>query len=159
MNKSLPLLLLVLSLAWGILSITGCAQPTDDPESTPSLEGYWKSSYGDGFEISGTSYKQYDDSTKSVSFAGTIVNNPDRNAASDSLTIRITDSGSWGKTVDRYYVIKWKTLAGKGISQSAANNGIFTDVKNNGMETQALAEAEYTEGNGYFGYYGDYVKQ
>ncbi len=158
MFKRISLIILSVSLLAGSLALTGCAAASSGNELS-SLNGYWKSGYGDGFEISGTSYAQYDDTEKHVSFAGTIVNAPDLTADSGFLTVKITNSGTWLKTANYYYVIQWKNLSLGKVSASAANNGDYLDVKNNGMASQALAEAEYTISNGYFGYFGDYLKQ
>jgi hypothetical protein len=155
MFKRVSFLLLAVSLVLGSQLFLGC-ELEDDAE--PGLAGYWKSPppASDGFEIAGTSYKQYDDAAKTVSFAGTIVNSPNLDAASGFITMKITDAGTWFMTVDKYHVVRWKSLSGTGVQGSSAYKagGI-----NGGMDTRAEAEAEYTEANGYFAYYGDYVKQ
>lgn len=161
MFKRITRIIFAVSLLWGSLSLSGCGNlfSSDSSSDDSSLSGYWKSSYGDGFEIDGSDFFQYDDEAKTVSFAGTIEGNPNLDTESGSFTIKITNTGSWGKTVDAYYVIMWKNLTDDGVSQSSAHNGDYTDAKNNGMSTAALAEAEYTLENGYFGYFGDYLKQ
>lgn len=161
MFKRIIRVIFAVSLLWGSLSLTGCDTlfSSDSSSDDSSLSGYWKSSYGDGFEIDGKKFLQYDDAAKAVSFEGTIQGNPNLDTESGSFTIKITNSGTWGKTIDAYYVIMWKNLTDDGVSQSSANNGDFTDAKNNGMATEELAEAEYTIENGYFGYFGDYLKQ
>lgn len=160
MFKRIFRVILAVSLLAGSLSLTGCDTlfSNDSSSGDPALSGYWESTY-DGFEIDGSNFLQYDDAAKAVSFAGTIQGNPNLDKKAGSFTIKITDTGSWGKTVGAYYIIMWKNLTDDGVSQSSANNGDFTDVKNNGMSTAALAEKEYTIENGYFGYFGDYLKQ
>jgi hypothetical protein len=143
----------------------GCNLNGDDDIS---LEGYWKSSFGDGFEISGTAYTQYDDAAKSVSFAGIIVNAPDLSAPAGSLTIKITNPGSWYKTKDYFYIIKWKDLSEKGVRAASAGIYLGEDDPGNdfapGMPTQTEAEEKYAETPGnsaanYFAIYGEYTKQ
>jgi hypothetical protein len=154
MYRKISSLLAVVCLCWGALFFTGC----DIPEGG-FLEGYWKSTYGDGFEITGTTYTQYDGADRSVSFAGTIVNFPNLYRSSGSIIIRITDSGSWGKTKGYYYAIRWRSLSKRGVEQSCAANLSVSPEKNNGLPTYAQAATEYTEANGYFSYYGAYAKQ
>jgi hypothetical protein len=146
------------------LLLVGCNLNGDD---YVSLEGYWKSSIGDGFEISGETFTQYDNADKDVSFAGTIVNDPDLSAPTGSLTIKITDGGTWYKTEDCYYVIKWKSLSEKGVQQSSAALYIGENDPGNdfasGKPTQVEAESTYIEtsdpSTNYFAFYGEYTKQ
>ncbi len=138
----------------------GCPLTDVQDEQKPALSGYWHSLlYGDGFEISGTNFYQFNSADKTdISYAGTIVNNSDLMASSGFITIKITDSGTWGKTSDCYYVIRWKDYDGiKNISESSAYKYLGTN--NNGMLTQVEAETEYTEENGYFGGWGYYEKE
>lgn len=126
-------------------------------EEKPTIIGYWKSSYGDGFEItkSGTFY-QYDNANKAISFAGSIVNHSPYTSTSGFITVKITDSGTWGMTQNYYYVIRWKNFSVNSIQESCAYKA---GGKNSGLPTQNEAETEYTEANGYFAYYGDYIRQ
>ncbi|MBN2547031.1 MAG: hypothetical protein JXB50_14615 [Spirochaetes bacterium] len=125
-------------------------------DEKPVLSGYWKSNFGDGFEISGTNYYQYDNSDKDLSFSGIIVNHSDYKVSSGFITIQITNSGSWGMTLNYYYIVRWKNYHVNAASQSCA----YKDGGNNsGMSNQTDAETEYTEANGYYVYYGDYLKQ
>jgi hypothetical protein len=121
------------------------------------LTGYWKSSYGDGFEITGNTFIQYDDADKNISFAGEIVNNPDLQADSGSITLKITDSGTWSKTVECYIVVKWRGLSSSGVEQATASN--YPSDLAPGKPIQEEAETLYTEENGYFGTFGVYQKQ
>jgi hypothetical protein len=129
----------------------------DESTEIGALTGYWKSSFGDGFEITGKTFTQYDDADKNISFAGEIVNNPDLQADSGSITLKITESGSWGKTVGCYLVVKWRGLSSIGVEQAAASK--YPDDLAPGRPTQKEAEETYTEDNGYFGYFGAYQKQ
>ncbi|OHD17252.1 MAG: hypothetical protein A2Y34_18455 [Spirochaetes bacterium GWC1_27_15] len=139
--------------------LVGCAeQPVNQTitESKPELKGYWKSlSYGDGFEIIGSMYYQYDDASKSISFAGEIANNASWTASTGFVTVKITNSGSWSKTLNEYYVVRWKDFVSSKVKQSSPYkvNGFST------VSTKDGAEQEFTEENGYYTFYGDYVKQ
>jgi hypothetical protein len=136
----------------------GCSTnpSNEDFQKKPELNGYWKSSYGDGFEISNSSYNQYDDASKALSFSGDIVKNSGLVSVEGYLVIRITNPGSWGKTTGKYYIIRWKNFSGNKIMQSSAyKSGGYND----GLDTIESAESEYTEANGYFTIYPDYEKQ
>ncbi len=157
MNRLLKkgLIVLVLALLTAV-SFNGCDLMGS---SDPSIAGYWKSAYGDGFEIkyeSGTwNYYQYDDAAKTISFAGTIASSSAFTDASNYITIEITDTGTWGKTVGEFLCIHYKELSSNTVKQS-------TPYKDPGSSTEAsaaAAEAEFTVANGYFGYYGDYTRQ
>ncbi len=154
MHKRFFRAILTLTLVSAGILCTAC--DTGILKTPGALEGYWKASYGDGFEISGTSFSQYDNGTKTKSFAGTIVGNPDMDAASGFLTIKITEAGTWMKTVDSYLVIGWKNLSGSGVAESTPYKA---GANSSGLATQALAESEYTEANGYFAMYADYLRQ
>jgi hypothetical protein len=151
---------MVAALAACLVLLSGCELATSSTDGV--LTGYWTSIYGDGFELSsntleGFRYVQYNDADRSVSFAGTVVNNPDYFARSGYLVIRISDPGSFYKTEGAYYVIHWKNLSGSLVSASSAYK--VGGAHNNGMPTIADALAEYTVENGYYGYYGEYEKQ
>jgi hypothetical protein len=151
------------SLGWlsalVVLFLLGsCAPVTQDAPATPAnLTGYWKSTYGDGFEVSGTSFRQYNDAAKVVSFAGDIVNAPNMSQANGFLTVKITDSGSFGMTKEKFVVVRWKLLSSKGVLESTPYKNASSF--NSGADSTALAESEFTDANGYFGYYGEYARQ
>ena len=159
MKKNLFGLFHLLFVVLILFFLFNCREPSnkqeDDKEKEYSLIGYWKSSYGDGFEINSTQFYQYDDATKTVSYAGNIVNNPDLESGSDYITIEITDAGTWGKTVGEFYRVHWKEFTKNTVKESSAykSGGAST------MPSQATAETEFTVANGYFAYYGDYEKQ
>jgi hypothetical protein len=148
------------ALAACLVLLSGCdlaTAPTDG-----ALTGYWKSTFGDGFELSentedGFLFTQYDNAARDISFAGTVVNNPDFNSPTGYIIIRITNGGTWTKTEGYYYAVHWKNLSGSLVAAASAYNG--TSTYNNGMETLEDALAEYTVANGYYGYHGEYEKQ
>jgi hypothetical protein len=109
-----------------------------------SFTGYYRSGYGDGIEINGSSLSAYDDANKTVSYAGTIVYN---NETAGILIIQITDGGTWGKTVGSYYAVAYELPSGNGLRQAAAYK---EGGKNEGVGSLAEAIAEYTKENGYF---------
>jgi hypothetical protein len=157
--KKKKLFTLSLSVFILLIFLIGCQEPVEKKEdketSKANLTGYWKSSYGDGFEITGTIFTQYDDASKTVSFAGTIVNNPDLTNSSNYITIKITNGGTWGKTLGNYYVIHYKDFAATTVKESCA----YKSGGQSDNATQTGAETEFTIANGYFAYYGDYIKQ
>lgn len=157
MNRSISRYFVIATLAFVVL-FSGC-DLANSPDYTGSLVGRWKASYGDGFEVSGTTYTQYDDADLNVSFAGTIMGSPDLTAETGYLYILITNPGSWGKTDGYYYAIHWENLSETGVSQGSASLVDFLDPKNSGMATLEEAIAEYTVDKGYFGYHGEYAKQ
>ena len=150
---------MVAALAACLVLLSGCELATSSADG--ALTGYWKSTFGDGFELSGNTlegfrYVQYNDADRSVSFAGTVVNNPDYFATSGYLVILISDPGTFKITKGAYYVVHWKNLSGSLVAAASAykTKGDY----NNGMETLEDALAEYTVENGYYGYYGEYEK-
>jgi hypothetical protein len=151
------LAVLVAGLLVFSFQLSGCAK---EPEESASLDGYWLSggAYADGFEISGKNFLQYSDANKTVSFAGTIENDPDLSADAGIIIIKITDDGAWDTmTVGSYYGISWKNLSDDGVSESSA---FKTDGnKNAGLPTLDEAKNEYTVENLYYGFYGDYARQ
>jgi hypothetical protein len=168
-SKYFSTLLIAGTLALSLL-VSGCSFSPDESSPSPAatetvntdtakLTGYWKSSYGDGFAINGTSFTQYDNAAKDVSFAGTVVNVRNLSATSGYLTILVTDTGTWGKTVGYYYVMAWANLSATGIDEATAYK--VGGAVNNGIQDRIAAENEYTIGNGYFGYLltSEYLKQ
>jgi hypothetical protein len=122
--------------------------------------GYYKDpNYSDGFEISDDSFYAYGDGTKTLSYAGTVVENVQSSSNSGVLIIRITIAGSWGKTVGSYYGIAYQDFSGPDVKESSATSADWTAPVNNGLPSLAEAVAEYTVANGYYGYFGSYTKQ
>ncbi|MFP3040939.1 fibronectin type III domain-containing protein [Treponema primitia] len=122
------------------------------------LTSYSYNFTADGFEIDNATktYYQYDDSALSVSFAGTIVKVIEDNSTDGRIIIKITDAGSWFKTVGHYYAVAYKNASSFAVKQSSASSADYTDPINNGLPTLAEAINEYTVEKEYFGYYGDY---
>ena len=152
--------LMVAALAACLVLLSGCELATSSADG--ALTGYWTSVYGDGFELSGNTlagfrYVQYDDADRNVSFAGTVVNNPDFDASTGYIIILVTDPGSWAKTEGSYYAVHWKNLSGSLVASASAFK--YGGTYNNGMTTIDGALAEYTVENGYYGYYGEYTLQ
>lgn len=152
--------LMVAAFAACLVLLSGCELATSSTDG--ALTGYWKSTFGDGFELSGNTlagfqYVQYDDADRNVSFAGTVVNNPDYFATSGYLVILISDPGTFDITKGAYHVVHWKNLSGSLVAAASAykTKGDY----NNGMETLDEALAEYTVENGYFVFHGEYEKQ
>jgi len=151
---------MVAALAACLVLLSGCELATSSADG--ALTGYWKSTSGDGFELSGNTlegfrYVQYDDADRNVSFAGIVANRPNFDASNGYIIVLVTEPGSWGKTAGSYYAIHWKNLSGSLVAAASAYK--VGGAHNNGMETLAEALAEYTVENGYYGYYGEYEKQ
>ena len=153
------------------LFLTSCVNKiTDNSDNTsasvPTLTGYWKSSYGDGFEIKNNQFFQYDDSSKTVSFAGNIVNNSDLTGTTGFITVYITIPGTWNNGVysntmvgdlNNYTVIRWINFNGSTIK---AASPYLDESHKSYASTQATAESTFTVANGYYGSYGSgYTKQ
>ena len=152
--------LMVAALAACLVLLSGCELATSSADG--ALTGYWKSTFGDGFELSvntleGFRYVQYNDADRNVSFAGIVANRPNFDASTGYIIVLVTEPGSWGKTAGSYYAIHWKNLSGSLVAAASAYK--VGGAHNNGMETLAEALAEYTVENGYYGYYGEYEKQ
>jgi hypothetical protein len=113
-----------------ILSVAAasCTMPSTDTvsDTTVTLEGYWKSpgTYGDGFEISNGKFYQYDNSSKTVSFAGNIVNKPDLKKSGGYILVRITDPGTWSYTPDFFTVIGLQGRMGLRIYGSVCHRSL-----------------------------------
>jgi len=151
---------MVAALAACLVLLSGCELVTSSADG--ALTGYWKSTFGDGFDLSGNTlegfrYVQYDDADRNVSFAGIVANRPNFDASTGYIIVLVTEPGSWGKTAGSYYAIHWKNLSGSLVAAASAYK--VGGAHNNGMETLAEALAEYTVKNGYYGYYGEYEKQ
>ena len=147
MLKRLPLILLPLLL------LGACANPIVDESA--SLVGYFKSSYGDGFEVTSNTFTHYDDAAKVVGFAGTFVNAPDLTKTSGTIIIKITNPGQWKKTINTYYAIRWKNLTAKGVQESSAS--AYPSVTPE-PTTQADAETTFAA-DSYFTIFSDYLRQ
>jgi hypothetical protein len=151
---------MVAALAACLVLLSGCELATSSADG--ALTSYWKSTSGDGFDLSGNTlegfrYVQYDDADRNVSFAGIVANRPNFDASTGYIIVLVTEPGSWGKTAGSYYAIHWKNLSGSLVAAASAYK--VGGAHNNGMPTIAGALAEYTVKNGYYGYYGEYEKQ
>jgi hypothetical protein len=110
----------------------------------------------DGFVIdnAGTTFTYYDAASTSIGYAGDIVAVIPENTTDGRIFIKITNAGSWGKTVDSYYGIAYKNLSSSSVSQSSAYKS--GSSYNNGISSLAEAITEYADGSEYFGTYGNY---
>ena len=139
------------------LLLTGCQ--TDATEGTDTIEVFWKSSYGDGYEIKNNILTAYANDNRDVTYKGTIVNSPSYTATSGSLTLHIFDSTEvYAPYNNTYYVVQWQNFNGISIKISTPYKE-GTDYQ--GLTDKEAAESEYTIANGYYGYFAEYayVKQ
>jgi hypothetical protein len=149
-------LILPVLLAAALLS--GCPMGTNDDDdgetwsSIPGLpNGWYKGAalpeYDDGYGIEGNVLTYYNDGAKDVAFAGTV-----ESYAGDVAVIKITDGGSWNKTVGKYYGVYIGDVTGFSFTGSSA----FKQGGNNDLDTLEAAVAEYTADSGYFEYKAGY---
>ena len=155
--------LIVVVVAVALISgLAGCDLLGPDGDTVDVVD-YWKSDFGDGFEIklesgSWTLY-QYTDDSKTVAFAGEIVGDPVYDADAAYITLKITQSGQYDKAEGEYYRIRYKELSEDTVKEAAAYNTNSAEGVNDGVPTLAEAQSEYTVENGYFDLYGEYTRQ
>lgn len=147
----------LLALALVASSCTFEPDPKPAPAESTLGAGYWKSSYGDGFEITATRFLSYLDADKTVSFAGDLIAHRALSATSGYITVYVTENHSlYAPAEGKWYVIAWKDLSATGLSMSTPYK---EGSEYNGLSTREAAETEYTIENGYFGWYADYLLQ
>jgi hypothetical protein len=114
--------------------------------------------YTDGFEITGTSFTHYSDTSGTISLAGTIVKIIPQDANSGRLLIKVTNGGGWGTyTVGAYTAVAYKAMTADLVDEAAPYKTGGT--LNVGTTTLAQAIGEYaysTAADGYYGYFGSY---
>jgi hypothetical protein len=151
-------------------SVTGAwvYQGSGTPEEVvlPDI-GYFKGDilppYDDGIGISATHFYYYDDGALTIGYAGEIVKHipVGSDGTAGTLIIKITDGGTWSKTVGNYYAVVYRNYGYAPAMQviriqtSSAYKGGGND---SGLPTIAEAITEYTAANGYYTKYGDYRK-
>lgn len=157
-----------IALCAAILSLSAASctfepDKTDEPVrqaptvSVPFLEGEWESQWNDGFSVTGTAFSyQYNGEEQ---FSGEIVNVHTLSDANTSgyLTLKLkTVSSDYTLAKDSYYVVYWKNLTDTSVEEASP----YKDGgSNDGLPTQAEAEAEYTVTKGYFPFTGTYTKK
>jgi hypothetical protein len=146
-----------LGLAVAALVFTGCPQPTDSDDDGLRIPftGYYQSEYNDGVEIKENSFFAYDDDSKTISYAGTIVYN---NETTKILIIFITNGGTWVKTAGYYYAVAYEVVSSDTIKTSSATSSDYTDPVNKGLPTLVEAIEEYTAEKRYYEYFGEYQR-
>lgn len=145
-----------------ILLVTSC-QPeiTDEEDDNNSadtvLTGYWKSSFGDGFEVKDGVFTSYADAAKTVTWKGEIIKELTDSKTEGGYVLKVFDSTEeWAPFNDKYIVIRWKDYSITTVKEAAPYHAT---KEYNGLDTAEQAEKEYTVLNGYYGMYGDYQKQ
>ncbi len=154
MFRKITRLALAVSVCVALLALAGCdaaTGPTGD-----SLVGVWSSTYGEGFTVTETTFSYQYGGT--VQFEGEIANDPDLSAESGYIVMVITSHvAETYPAIGSHYAIHWKNFTGSGVQES---NAYKTDGDHNlGMDTLSGAAGEYTITNGYFGYYGEYLRE
>ena len=116
-------------------------KPSQEDTYITALLGTWKSAYNDGYIITKTTVT-YDDGGYGYGWEAELAD--------------VTDSYIYvKKAADAFVAISYKDLTDTSCSMSTA-------YKQDGKaSTPTLEEAktEFTVENGYFGYYGEYIKQ
>jgi hypothetical protein len=113
--------------------------------------------YDDGIGLSATHFYQYDDGALGISYSGDIVMHIPEDGETGRIIIRITDGGSWGKTVGSYYAIAYRAYRySETMKVTTIQTSSATGTESSGVPTMAHAVVEYTADNSYFGIYGDY---
>lgn len=165
LSRALVLALFAASLTLSFASCSFEPDNTDEPAtqaptvSAAFLEGTWESEWNDGFTVNGVLFTSQSNGIEQ--FSGEIVNVrtlSDANA-SGYLTLKIKTAVKTNWTEIQpgsYYVVYWKDLAGTSVDEASPYK---TGGSNNGMPTQASAEAEYTISNSYFSGTGHYTKK
>jgi hypothetical protein len=152
-------------------SVTGTwvYQGSGTPEALTGIPGpgYFKGDaipWDDGIGITETHFYQYDDGALGVSYGGDIVKHIPigDDGTAGTLIIKITETGSWTKTVGNYYTVAYQNYgyaAAMGVIRIRTSSATILDgTKNGGLPTIAEAVSEYTANNGYFVNYGNYRK-
>lgn len=139
MLKKSKFSLLVIAFAMFIGIFVSCAP---QPSGSASIYGTWKSNYGDGYTITETTIT-YDDGGYGLGWSGNIEEIKEPYIYSSFKKD--------GKTL-------YKVTAYKDVTEVSAN--IADAYKNNKNSANTLEEAkeEFTIDNGYFGYFGEYVR-
>ena len=150
MQKKFSFLLIALILGIGAAALIGCSSPTSGGGGT--LEGIWMSTGGDSYTITATTF--FYDSGFSMDFGGTREKTIPDGSGAGYIIIKFTENDWNSGPVGEYYVIHYKELSSSSIQLSSAYKTTGADSKG----TLEDAEAEFTTGNGYFGYYGTYTR-
>jgi hypothetical protein len=160
----------------GVLALLFAACPMEPDEgvsrfgpkvSGAEFSGTWTSNSGDQFNINTTantftysfgSTPDYGD--MSMDYSGNIVGEvlADKTLLQSKhgyLTIKVTNAGGYGPTVDKFFVVHWKDLTSGSVKEAGAYK---QGGQNTGVDTAEAAAAEYTVEKDYFGMYGVYGK-
>lgn len=129
------------------------------------IAGYFKGDYipwDDGIGITASHFYQYDDGALGISYGGDIIKHipAGTDGKAGTIIIKITEAGTWEKTVGSYYAVDYKNY-GYSTSMEVVRIQTSSATKtggenNNGVSTLAEAITEYTVDNGYFSLYGNY---
>lgn len=154
---SLSKKLLAVLLAVSALCFTSCIEEDDSDDfltlSTSALNGIYESAQGDGYAII-YPLIDYDDGGYNMGFSGTIV-------YTDFLTNRIvyqvTEAGSanTSQPVGKFCVTRFKGLS----STSCKFSNAYKLGKPMYKDSVTEALNEFTDENGYFGYFGEYARE
>lgn len=139
MFKKFKFSLLVIAFAMFVGVFVSCSEP-----KTASIFGEWKSPYGDGYSISET-VVVYDDGGYGFGYTGKI-----EEITNDYIFYSLEDAR-------KFYAVCFKNLT----ENSCELSGAYKDKAAGGKtHCDSLEEAkeEFTIDNGYFGYFGEYIR-
>lgn len=139
MLKKIKFSLLAIAFAMFIGLFVSCAP---QPSGSASIYGTWKSNYGDGYTITETTIT-YDDGGYGFGWSGNIEEIKD-----PYIYVSFEQDG---KTL-------YRVTAFQNVTDVSAN---IADAYKDGKQTcDSLEEAkeEFTIDNGYFGYFGEYIR-
>ena len=128
----------------------------------PLLIGEWESTFGEQLVITDStvtkSSENWETKVLEQNYKGTIKNVRLLTENSGYITLLITESTeSDAPYIGKYYVTHFTDLSATSVKEAAPYKDATTE--NNGLATQAAAEAEYTVTNGYYAMSSAYSKK
>lgn len=155
---SLSKKLLAVLLAVSALCFTSCIEENDSDDelvlTASALNGVYKSAYGDSYTIIYPIIKYDDGGYNTNGFTGTIV-------YTDFITNRIiyqiteTDPANTSMPVGKFCVTGFKGLS----STSCKFSNAYKSGKPMYKDSPTEAVNDFTDENGYFGYFGEYARE
>lgn len=170
MNKRIfRISVLLTALFLSLASFTSCDFNADNNiertrvvsmSELPLLKGEWEASNTSSDKLVITETTVTSSWDGSINFEGTIINVRliEGSSSSGYITLLITkNEAGWGAIIGTYYVLYFTDLSASSVKEAAPYKNATTE--NNGLATQAAAEAEYTVTNGYYAMFSDYIKK
>ena len=137
----------------------GCkTQPEEDFIS--DLYGKWTSSYGEVFEISKDSFKNYGEGWSAYEGNSLeIIPNDDGKSGTIFLKYTVSMNPDWSYSDNAPDVGKWYAVSYKNLTKNSVSlSGALKSGGKTSTETLEEAKEEFTVENGYFGIYSECTK-